>query len=319
MELVILPHKSNLLRPSRLACLGSLPTLHVASGCVHGCLDCQAQGSCGPSGREKVTLVDGGLEKLRGELARRRCRPPVVVFDFSSDPFQPVPELLDLTYEVLECLLTEGIGVVFQSRARIPRRHMQLLLAHAPLVRAIIGLVTIDRRVLRIFEPRTATPRVRLAQMRQLVAGGVATLARVDPILPGATDDPDALHGLCAALAEAGIREIAAGTLTLRPALLRTLRNRLGRTQVFRRLTLAFAQGIGRRLREGGPAIRILPAARRRKIFEWLTAIAAQYGIEVRVCACRNPDLAAHSCGLAGRWSPPQIVERQLAFFEPDF
>ncbi len=315
MELVILERKSHLLTPSRLPCLGSLPTLRLASGCIHGCLDCHAQGSCGRIGSEKAVLADNLLKKLREELGRRRSPPPAVCFDFSSDPFQPVPDLLDRTYEVLEYLLGEGIGVVFQTKAEIPRRHLELLLAHPTLVRAIFGLVTIDRRLLRIFEPRTATPRTRLAQMRQLVAGGVATLARVDPILPGLSDDPDALHGLCAALAEAGVREIAAATLVLRPALVGALRNRLARPQIFRRLTQAFAQGKSQRFRAGGPAVRVLPAARRRKIFEWLTAIAAQYGIRVHVCACKNPDLAGESCKLAGRWSPPEVVERQLALF----
>lgn len=322
MELLILQRKSHLLAPARLPCLGALPTLRLASGCVHGCLNCYAQGSCGRSRSEEVVLADDCLNKLREELSHWRPRSPAIVFDFSSDPFQPVPELLDRTYQVLEYLLGEGIGMVFQTKAKIPQRHRELLLAHAPLVRAIIPLVTIDRRLLRIFEPRTATPRNRLSQMRTLVAGGVATLARVDPILPGLTDDPDAMHGLCTALAAAGIREIAAGTLILRPALVNALRNRLARPQIFRRLTQAFAQDRSRRFREGrqcfregGPGVRVLPAARRRKIFQWLTAIAGQYGIQVHVCACKNPDLTGESCKLAGPWSPPAIVERQLALF----
>ena len=322
MELVILDRKSPVLTPSRLPCLGSLPTLRLASGCVHGCLDCYAQGSCGPIRSEKVVLAGNFLEKLHAELTRRHHRPPAVVFDFSSDPFQPVPELLDRTYEVLEYLLGERMGVVFQTKAKIPQRHLELLLTHASLVRAIIGLVTINRRLLRVFEPQTATPWTRLSQMRTLVAGGVATLARVDPILPGLTDDPDAMHGLCAALAETGVGEIAAGTLVLRPALVDALRNRLARPQIFRRLTQAFAQGGSRRFREGSPGfrerrpgVRVLSAARRRKIFQWLTAIAGQYGIRVHVCACKNPDLAGQSCRLAGPWSPPEVVERQLALF----
>ena len=172
MELVILERKSHLLTPSRLPCLGSLPTLRLASGCMHGCLDCYAQNSCGCSssgmaaGSEKVVLAANCLKKLQEELGRRQPPPQAVVIDFSSDLFQPVPELLDRTYEVLEYLLDAGIGVVFQTKAKIPQRHRELLLAHAPLVRAIIPLVTIDRRLLRIFEPRTATPRTRLSQMR---------------------------------------------------------------------------------------------------------------------------------------------------------
>ena len=153
MELVTLERKPRLLTPSRLPCLGSLPTLRLASGCMHGCLDCLAQGSCGPlnsgraAGSEKMVLADNCLSKLRDELSRRR--PPAVVFDFSSDPFQPVPELLDRTYEVLECLLGEGIGVVFQTKAKIPHRRRDLLLAHGTL-----AWIPTGRERLRIFARR---------------------------------------------------------------------------------------------------------------------------------------------------------------------
>lgn len=315
MELALLERKSHVLTPARLLCLDRMPTLRLASGCMHGCLDCYAQGACGPCGSDKVTISRNLVAKLGDELSHRRIKPPAIRLDLSSDPFQPVPELLDLIYETLQYLLDKGIGVIFQTKGKIPARHMGLLVAHAPLVRAIIPLVTTDRRVLRIFEPRTATPRVRLRQMRQLVAGGVATLARVDPILPGVTDDPDTMHGLCAALAAAGIREMAAGVLVLRPALLSALRNRLARPQIYRRLMEAFSGGSNEPLFDHRSAVRILPASRRRRIFQWLTAIAGQYGIRARVCACKNPDLDSESCRLAGRWSPPEIVERQLGLF----
>jgi DNA repair photolyase len=226
-----------------------------------------------------------------------------------------VPELLDLTYEAIECLLGEGIGVIFQTKARIPERHMKLLIAHAPLVRAIVGLVTTDRRVLRIFEPHAATPRARLRVMRQLVAGGVPTLARVDPILPGVTDDPDTMHALCAALAKSGVRELAAGVLVLRPALLDGLRNRLARPQMFQRIVQPYIEGNDWTLLANRSTVRVLPVARRRRIFQWLTTIAAGYGIKVNVCSCKDPDLSTGACRLAGQWAPAEAAERQLGLF----
>ena len=315
MELPVLQRTSRILTPARLPCLGRMPALRMVSGCVHGCRNCFAEGVCGSRGTDEVAIAGNVVPRLRKEIARRRSQPAAICLDFASDPFQDVSELLDLTYEVLEYLLGEGIGIVFQTKARIPPRHMELLLAHAPLVRAIIPLVTTDRRAVRIFEPRTTTPRSRLRQMRQFVAGGVATLARVDPILPGVTDDPDTMHGLCAALAEAGIREIAAGVLVLRPAMVNALRNRLRRPQVFQRLVQAFDEGRNQRLPGFPSAVRVLPAARRRRILQWLKAIAGQYGIRVHVCGCKDPDLDSESCKLAGPWSPRQIVERQLGLF----
>jgi hypothetical protein len=58
-----------------------------------------------------------------------------------------------------------------------------------------------------------------------------------------------------------------------------------------------------------------LPAARRRRIYDWLTAIAGQYAIAVHVCGCKNPDLAAGSCNFADHWTPPPAAKRQLALF----
>ena len=192
---------------------------------MHGCLDCFAQGSCGLTGPRRLARWGNGLpagslvSRLRAELARRRPRPPAVCLDFASDPFQPVPELLEQTYQVIQCLVGEGVGVVFQTRAKIPRRHIELLLA---LARAGAG----DYRPADTRSPLAADLRAADGdaagpaggRWEQLVAGGVATLARVDPILPGLSDDPDALHALCAALAAAGVRELAAGVLVLRPA-----------------------------------------------------------------------------------------------------
>ena len=317
IELLSVQRKSAVLTPSKLPCMARMPSINLTAGCAHGCVYCYAQGYCGHPGHDKVVVYANLLEKLRDELSRRREPPAAVCFSSSSDLFQPVPEVLDLAFDVLDLLLRRRIGVVFLTKGRIPRRHMDLLTANAPWVRAQIGLVTLDRRLLRIFEPRTATPYVRLEQARTLVDAGIATQVRLDPILPGVTDDPDALHALCAALADVGIREIAASTLFLRPALAGILYNRLKRPKMFRRLAEAFEPRRWLRLKTDRGRVLTLSPARRRQTFDWLTAIARQYGITVRICGCKNPDLTAQTCHMAGPWSPPEIVERQLALFAP--
>jgi DNA repair photolyase len=321
MEILLSSRKARVLVPSKLPCMAGMPTVNLTAGCAHQCLYCYARGyRCYP-GPGRVLLYGNLLEKLRCELDRRRRKPPAIHFSPASDLFQPVPEVLDLAYDVLELLLGRGIGVVLLTKGRIPKRHMDLLLAHAPLVRVEIGIITPERRLARLVEPGAASPKTRLRQIRELLAHGVATRARLDPILPGATDDPDALHALCAALAAVGVRELSASTLFLRPAVLGSLRNGLGRSRRLRRLLAAFEQG--KRLVlparpgfAGCPSpVLALPAARRRRIYDWLTAIAAQYAIAVHVCGCKNPDLAAGSCNFAAHWTPPPAAKRQLALF----
>ena len=78
-------------------------------------------------------------------------------FSPSSDPFQPVPEVLDTTYNVFEFLLESQIGVAFVTKGQIPERHRKLLAAHAPLVQGgRIGMITLDTAVAAAFEPFAA-------------------------------------------------------------------------------------------------------------------------------------------------------------------
>ncbi|MGA2064018.1 MAG: radical SAM protein [Thermoguttaceae bacterium] len=315
MEILHTSRKSRALVPSKLPCMAGMPTVNLTAGCAHQCLYCYARGyRCYP-GPGRVLVYDNLLEKLRADLNRRRPRPVAIHFSPSSDLFQPVRETLDLAYDVLELVLGRGIGVVLLTKGSIPRRHMNLLAAHAPLVRVEIGIITPQRSLARLVEPGAASPETRLRQIRELLAHGVATRARLDPILPGATDDPDALHALCAALAAVGIREVSASVLFLRPAVLGGLRKGLGQGRRLRRLLAAFEHGKRLVLPGGLAPVLALPAARRRRIYDWLTAIAGQYAIAVHVCGCKNPDLAAGSCNFADHWTPPPAAKRQLALF----
>lgn len=118
----------------------------------------------------RVVLYTNTLEKLKRELGRKRVRPGAVYFSPSSDVFQPVPEVLAMAYEVMAFLLSNGVGVAFLTKGEIPARHMALLAGDASLVRAQVGLTTLDERVLRVLEPCAPSPETHpegLAEMAQ--------------------------------------------------------------------------------------------------------------------------------------------------------
>ena len=188
-EVIRRERKSAVLTPSSLACLAHVPTVNLTAGCAHECRYCYARGYLTHPGEGKVTFYTNTLAKLRDELRRKRKRPSTVYFSPSSDPFQPVPEVLDMTYDVFKFLLKSQIGVAFVTKGRIPERHRKLLAAHAPLVQGRIGVITLDTAVAAAFEPFAAPPEVRLSQAAELIGAGVLVEARLDPILPGVTDD----------------------------------------------------------------------------------------------------------------------------------
>jgi DNA repair photolyase len=139
--------------------------------------------------------------------------------------------------------------------------------------------------------------------------------ARLDPILPGVTDDSDSLERLCMALAGVGVRTIAASVLFLRPAIIGSLRRHVEDKQLVGRLLSAFADSAPMSIHAGNSRVRALPAAARLEIMDRLKSIASRYGLNVLVCACKNPDIARGSCHISGRWPSAAREHSQLELF----
>lgn len=299
VEATPIERKSAVLTPSSLACLSQIPTLNLTAGCAHGCLYCYTRGYSTYPGEQRVHVYANTLVKLREELQRKRKLPLAVYFSPSSDLFQPVPEVLDLAYEVIRFLFERGIGVAFLTKGVIPERHMGLLRVHPRLVRAQIGLTTLDAGVLRTFEPSAAPPEMRLEQARTLVEAEIPTEVRLDPILPGITDTAECLYLLCREIAASGVRRIASGVLFLRPAVLQSLKQHLGSSHL---LFSNFEQVIRLSIHAERSTVFDLPSEKRRLIYERVGEIARQFGLDVAVCGCKNPDLRARTCNIAGKW-----------------
>jgi len=192
--------------------------------------------------------------------------------------------------EAIALLLERGIPVSFLTKGEIPGELYPLLARYRPLVRAQVGLVSVDSAYQRTFEPGAAPPAVRLENLRRLRAAGIPVEARVDPVIPGLTDGDAAAHRLFAALAGAGVSQAILSFLILRPA-------------IWSQLISELPPGLAHRLRDhflGGPVTRVAASERtwlprrsyREEAYHRLCAIAAGYGIATRLCACKNPDLA---------------------------
>ena len=294
--------KSPVLTSSGLACLSKLPTINLTTGCLHDCLYCYIRGYRNYPGEGRIVLYGNTLELLRDELSRMAAKPRAVYFSPSSDLFQPAPEVLELSHAILHFLLSQGVGVAFLTKGVIPDCTLRLVIEHRELVQAQIGLITLDEGISRVFEPHAATPRRRLHQLGTLIAAGVQTQARLDPVLPGVTDSPELLDEHLASLADVGVTKIAAGVLFLRPGILYWLKSRVSDHGMLQSLLHAYQAGQQTVMRGAQYPILNLSTEARGGIFERLGRAAAAHGIEVKICACKSADLAQGSYNIAGVW-----------------
>jgi DNA repair photolyase len=311
VKVIQIDRRSAVLTPSSLACLSHIPTINLTSGCAHSCVYCYTRGYSTHPGEDRVVLYRNTLSKLKEELAHKRKRPQAVYFSPSSDLFQPVPEVLELGYQVLEFLLSQEVGVAFLSKGHIPGKTMKLFFNNADKVRAQIGITTLDEGIQRMFEPNTASPGERIEQMAKLVAGGIATEARLDPILPGLTDTPDVLRHLFSALAKVGVKRVAVSTLFLRNSVLESLKRNVRNTELLQALLDFYRDAKRMAIHAERSYVIALPSVVRNGIYTRIGRIAEEHGIGLVICACKNPDLAHGTCNIGGTW-PRHETQRNL-------
>jgi len=210
---------------------------------------------------------------------------------------------------------SHGIDVAFLTKGLIPHRTMELLLRHREDVRAQIGIITLNEDIRRVFEPNAARIEDRLRQIAALNARGIPTEDRLNPILPGVTDTPEALEELFSALSRVGVTQAAASTLFLRPAIVESLKRNVHDQSLLQRLLGYYAETTRLAIQAERSSVVALPRVMREEIYTAVRCAAGEYGMGVSICGCKNPDLGDGTCNIGGAWPGlPSASVRQSLF-----
>lgn len=303
-----------ILTPSAIPCLHRLPTLNVTEGCCLGCTYCYIQGYTHYPGKDTIVLFANTAEILREELSRKRKRTRRVYFSPSSDAFQYIPEVQEVSFQAMSVLLEHGVEVSFLTKGFVTDRFLALFSAHREAVFAQIGISTLDKSVWRCFEPRTAPPTQRLQTIRRLREIGIATTARLDPLIPDLTDTEARLSQVLDGLRDVGITSAAASFLFTRPAFAKSLSDQIS---AWRLPTANSVEWEYQEFRGGNGGGRMIGPAERRRRFERLAALAKRFRIAIRPCRCKNPEFGAGDCHIAGPAEQPDsegVIQPLLQF-----
>jgi DNA repair photolyase len=196
-------------------------SLNPYQGCEHGCAYCYARPthaywgySPGLDFERHVVVKTNAVERLEAWFRRPGWEAAPIALSGNTDPYQPAERRYRLTRSLLETFLAYRHPVSLITKNRLILRDLDLLaeLAALDLVHVHVSLTTLDERLRRRMEPRTATGRGRLEVVRALRGAGVPVRVLLAPIIPGLNDIevPD----LMAAAAEAGALD--AGMLVVR-------------------------------------------------------------------------------------------------------
>jgi len=298
---VEVPRSGEILHPFTMRCAQGVYALNVGRGCAHRCTYCYARAYRDAPPDNEVQVYANLPSLLVQELdnpRRRRALPRVVSLCTATDLFQPLPDLLRVTYEACRILLDRRIPIAFLTKGYIPEEFIALFAGHAPLVRARIGLLSLDLRTHGLYEPGTAHPEARLLSLRRLQEAGIQVGVRHDPVIPGVTDLPWHLEALFARLRDHGVTTLDVGHLYVRPGIERLLWRELPRAEARRLLAFFVGRPVSRVAASN--VTRLLPPAVRLESYERIRRIAARHGTRTFLCACKNPDLEGDRCSGVG-------------------
>lgn len=137
----------------------------------------------------------------------------------ATDPFQPAERRFRITRGILEVLAEHpGLSVCIITKSPLVTRDIDVLkrIKRHSRLRIHLSLISTDRDLARIIEPRAPTPEARLRALARLSDAGIEVGINVMPVLPAITDEPAALDHLIQSVTERGAAYVNACALRLR-------------------------------------------------------------------------------------------------------
>lgn len=299
MHINFIERKGHVLTRSTLKCLSQVASINPTLGCIHQCAYCYARGYSIYPGDGKVLVYGNMPEKLKKELSTRRKLPAYVFFSPTCDVLQPIPQVLKVTYELIEVLFEYGVGVNLLTKGRIPAKFLQLFSQYKKLVHIQIGITTLNRDIQKKIEPYAATPQERIRNIEQLYAIGIVPEVKLDPLIPGVTDTESNLNALFKALRGLGVTSAGMNYLFLRPQIKKNLCRELRHTPFLQKILRYYQAGMSLNLLAERSRVTALAVEYRKQAYEHVLRWAKDFGIDAYVCGCKNPDITEKPlCGM---------------------
>lgn len=203
-------------------------TINPYRGCEFGCVYCYARYTHefleqrDPMDFERRIFVKRrAAEVLAHTLARNAIGSDQIALGTATDPYQPAERKFRLTRSILQVFAqVGGLDLSITTKSALLIRDIDLLQAINRRSRLSINfsLITLNRRLQRILEPRAPRPSLRLRAVAELASAGIRCNVLMMPMIPGLTDDPVAVESVVKAARRAGATGLWWRSLFLRPA-----------------------------------------------------------------------------------------------------
>ncbi len=172
-------------------------SINPYQGCEHGCVYCYARNvhtywgfSAGLDWETKIIAKKNAPQLLEKAFLSESWTPRMVALSGNTDPYQPLERQLKITRSLLKVFLKYRNPVGIVTKNSLVKRDLDLLieLAKHQLIKVMFSVTTLDEKLRRILEPRTAHAMKIMKTISQLAAAKIPVGVMVGPIIPSIND-----------------------------------------------------------------------------------------------------------------------------------
>src|SRR5271155_1939003 len=203
-------------------------TITPYRGCEFGCVYCYARYTHeflklrDPMDFERRIFVKRmAAQVLSHTLARTPIGSDSIAIGTATDPYQPAERKYGLTRSMFEVFAQlSGLNLSITTKSSLIVRDLELLkkINRRSKLSVNFSVITLDRRLQRILEPRAPRPGLRLRALFELARAGIRCNVLMMPMIPGLTDDPAAIENVIRAARRANASGVWWRSLFLKPA-----------------------------------------------------------------------------------------------------
>lgn len=187
-------HAKNVVNKVSSPDLGMMYSLNPYQGCEHGCIYCYARNSheywgfsAGLDFESKIVVKKNAPLLLEKFILQPGWNAAPISVSGNTDCYQPVERKLEITRGLLKVFAQYRHPVGIITKNSLVTRDLDLLrdLAQDNLVHVYISITTLDEKLRRAMEPRTASAMKRLQTVEALAKAGVPVGVMNAPVIPG--------------------------------------------------------------------------------------------------------------------------------------
>ncbi|MCD6310175.1 MAG: radical SAM protein [Candidatus Eremiobacteraeota bacterium] len=195
----------------RRDCTSERLLINPYNGCSHDCIFCYSKAYF-PNRDYIVVCKDYDIEVAKQldsiDIASCGYLSPV------TDPFQPLDEVYHLSEKIIKVFVERNLPIEFVTKGRVPQDVLEIMKEQKHSF-GQVSIITLRKDLHRQLVPGGPPPGVLLNNLERMREARIYPVCRIDPVIPGLTDNLTEIEALMESAKKAGAKHIIASCLDI--------------------------------------------------------------------------------------------------------